>query len=130
MSYVLTVIHPPADGAAFGKATVFEPTGEKSTAAFEAARMLGDVEELWLGQLAIFSNRLITADMGADVQHESTGYTFRIDPITNAPHPCPCCRRIVLPADLEGALCGGCYTFDDTEQCLPENTAHATTEDN
>lgn len=128
MSYVLSVIHPPTDGAVYGKATTFESTGEKSTAAFEAARMLGNVEELWLGQLAVFSNRLITADTGTGIQDESSGLTFRIDPITNAPHPCPCCGRIVLPADLEGALCAGCYTFDDTEQCLPENTAHATEE--
>lgn len=128
MSYVLTVIHPPTDGAAYGKAEVSEPLIHWQHAADLAGDTLIGHRVLTMSARTFANRHLWDGSRTGPVKHEPTGLTFRIDPITNAPHPCSCCRRIVLPADLEGALCAGCYTFDNTEQCLPENTAHPTEE--
>lgn len=123
--YVLTVIHPPANGAAFGKAVTLDPApmtetfDQVSTFMTEHFGSLGPVN--LPGSLAYL---LVNTPTGTNVYDAATGCTFRIDPITSAPHPCPCCHRIVLPADLEDVLCAGCYTLDGAAQCLPENTAH------
>ncbi len=67
--------------------------------------------------------------------HTQSGLIFRTDPAESAPHPCPCCLRLVLPTDheqasLEDAYCLGCFTWDrNTAQCLPANSAHPATEE-
>jgi hypothetical protein len=130
MHYVLSMVHPPENGAAFGKATVFEPTPLKETAAFEAARLLGDIVELDLVPLAVFSHQLKVKNTGTDILHEESGVTFRIDPADTPPNRCPCCGRLVKPEDSafageDDTLCDGCYPWHrTTPQCLPENSAH------
>jgi hypothetical protein len=128
MSYVLSVIHPPKNGAAYGRADSFLPVGMLGVVATIIAARLTPPDIDSDPDVNAFAVTVIGQPLGTEMTYAEKGLTFRIDPMTNAPHPCPCCRRTVLPADLEGALCGGCYTFDDTEQCLPENTAHPTEE--
>jgi hypothetical protein len=144
MSYVLTVIHPPVNGAAFGKAVVLDPVPYHATAAKRQARYVLETEGgATHEESGDFGMKLVLAEVGRLVTHEPSGLTFRIDPADSAPHPCPCgneedgeniCRRLVLPtdhayADAEDAYCLGCFTWSrDVEACLPENTAHAAEE--
>lgn len=134
--YVLTVIHPPEGGAAYGKAEVRAPITnvvDTSHAAFRV--MVGRARPgmAW-GQADQYRAILVSAAI-RDGHGEVTvpsGFTFRIDPADNPPHPCPCdgCGRLVLPtdhayADAEDAYCLGCFTWNRGDvQCLPESTAH------
>lgn len=132
MSFVLSYVLPPADGAAFGKATMSEPCSSLSLTANEAACLLGDFVELDLVQLAIFKHRLMNTPPGTDVKHEQSDVIFRIDPEDVPPNVCECCGGLVRPTDqafagAPDALCLGCYTWGDTAAvpCSPHTTAHA-----
>lgn len=133
MSYVLTIIHPPTGGAAYGKARSYPPALSHVFAVEYAVQPLMGAG-LPYSEATGFASRVWAraAAPGAMSVHEPTGIAFRIDPATDAPHPCPCdgCDRLVLPtdhayADAEDAYCLGCFTWSRTvEACLPENTAH------
>lgn len=128
MSYVLSVIHPPTGGAAYGKAVTLDPVATKGALQRRIEYVLMTEAGADKSGSMAFGLAVITADPGWEIQHES-GMTFRIDPADEAPHPCPCCGRLVLPADLEDTLCAGCFTWNRGDvQCLPENTAHLTEE--
>lgn len=128
--YVLSVIHPPEEGAAFGKAEVLDPVNSRDT----VWRRVFHVLETDCDDLAIASagaDEVTSTHQGVEVRPSGTGIAFRIDPVDNAPHPCPCCDRLVLPTDhayanAEDAYCLGCFTWSrNVEACLPENTAHS-----
>lgn len=131
MSYVLSVIHPPVAPAAFGRAVVLDPVAYHATAAKRQARyvleMEGGVSREESGEFGI---KLVLAQHGTPVTHKPTGFTFRIDPADEAPHPCPCCGRLVLPTDhaeaaMDDAYCLGCFTWDSKiSGCWPDRTAH------
>lgn len=129
MSYALTVIHPPVPPAAFGKAVVLDPVATKGALQRQIEYVLmTEAGSDKFGAMA-FGLTIITADPGWVIQHES-GMSFRVDPADNAPHPCPCCGRLVLPgdhalADHDDVLCVGCFTWNIVPVgCLPANTAH------
>jgi hypothetical protein len=131
MSYVLSVIHPPVAPATFGRAVVSVPVLSHALAAEFAVKPLMDAG-LTYDEATHFASTvwLDSEHPGAVLTHEATGLSFRIDPTDNAPHPCPCCGRLVVPSDHAyahdpDAYCLGCYTWDrNTEGCLPANTAH------
>ena len=130
MSYVLSIVHPPENGATFGKAEVTEVVTHVQYAADLAGQMLIDGGENTL-PARFFANHLANEVHSMPYAYPGTGLTFRIDPADNAPHPCPCCGRLVLPdahgqARHEDAYCLGCYTWArGDEGCLPRNTAHS-----
>lgn len=131
MDYVLTVIHPPVNGAAFGKAVTLDPVRYHATAAKRQARYVLETEGgTTREESGEFGVKLVRAENGRLITHEWSGLAFRIDRADNAPHPCPCCGRLVEPGDHayahdEDAYCLGCFTWSrNVEACLPENTAH------
>lgn len=130
MSYVLSVIHPPVAPAAYGKAEVFAKPLPLQSAASNATLFLLNQRGTSNSECVEFGKLLLRADTGAGAAHRPSGFIFRIDPADNAPHPCPCCGRLVLPTDhadagMEDAYCLGCFTWSrDKIQCLPANTAH------
>lgn len=136
MSYVLTVIHPPADGAAFGKAEQLEPVRYHARAAKTQAVHALFTHGVSKDNAKAFGYSLWMTDEGTPLRHGGTGLTFRIDPANNAPHPCPCdgCGRLVLPTDHaqahhEDAYCLGCFAWSHSDVgCLPANTAHSAKE--
>jgi hypothetical protein len=128
MSYVLSVIYPPVAPAAFGKARCIGPMKNGDLGMGHAANILSA-----LGVPDKEANVFVvvfTRTLGVAATHEGTGLTFRLDKAADAPHPCPCCERLVLPEDHayaydEDAYCLGCFTWSrDKAQCLPVNTAH------
>lgn len=137
--YVLTVIHPPVNGAAYGRAVVLDPV--PYLAVKRQVRYLLETEcGVNRDESTAFA---LSVETGRAITHEPSGFTFRIDPADNAPHACPCgegeddgdpCGRLVLPTDHalathDNAFCLGCYPWDITiTPCLPANTAH--TEEN
>jgi hypothetical protein len=141
MSYVLTVIHPPVNGAAYGKAEVHGPFPFKVPLSTEIRRLIrAHGTRATTSQIISFSMHVVGEPDGTECTLSRGALTFRIDPAAQAPHPCPCgnedgdtpegCGRLVLPgdhayADAEDALCRGCFTWNRGDvQCLPENTAH------
>lgn len=128
--YVLSIVRPPENGAAFGKAWILPGTGAVWTTARAAGNVLHHGHLVGEADTAAFVTDLENAPVGTPRTHTPTGLTFRIDPADNPPNVCPCCGRLVKPGDhafagQEDALCTGCYTWDDSTQCLSENTAHA-----
>lgn len=134
MTFVLSAIRPPEGGARYGKAVLcyfasagsaIELVGGLFSQSSDADRS-EEAKEIALG--------LVDAP-GREIRHDGTGLTFRVDPLSSAPHPCPCCGRLVLPddhayADAEDAFCPGCFTWDrNVPACLPENSAHANSND-
>ena len=130
--YVLSITHPPENGAAFGKAVVSRAMASHAFAVEYAVQPLM-VAGLPYSEATLFASEVWaqSEEPGAVVTHKPTGITFRIDPADNVPHPCPCCDRLVLPTDhlyayAEDAYCLGCFTWSrNVEACLPENTAHS-----
>lgn len=128
MSYVLSVIRPPVEPAAFGQADVSDPVALVQ----HAADIAGDSligEGVGTLEARDFGNALAHELVGTERTHTGTGVTFRIDPADNPPNVCPCCGRLSRPgehafAGLEDALCLGCYTYSGVTQCLPTNSAH------
>lgn len=132
--FVLSVTRPPAHGAAFGKSITFGPLPTTAAVAREAAWLLGGSPfNIPTDEAKRYGLSLARKDPGTQWVHTQTGLIFRIDPADNAPHPCPCCTRLVLPTDheqagLEDAYCLGCFTWDrDVSACLPANSAHPKT---
>lgn len=129
MNYVLTFTRPPRPGAAFGPAKIHPKEKEKAQAAQRARGSLlrRGVDNEAASTLAL---RLLDEPLGTEIRDAKTGRTYRIDDADNAPHLCPCCRRLVLPTDhadahMEDAYCLGCFTWRrDVPQCLPANSAH------
>lgn len=141
MSYVLSVIHPPTAPATFGKAVVHPPMTnvvDASNAAFRIMVAQARPGVTW-GTADRYRAVLVSAAVreGCGAVTVPSGWTFRIDPADNAPHPCPCgqrgednpCGRLVLPTDhayaeFEDAYCLGCWADTVNPGCLPANTAH------
>lgn len=130
MSYALSIICPPEGDAAYGKAKIYTPISAAqvmSTVARTAQREVG----LSPSAAQKLSTSMLKAGQGVALPRAGSGWMFRLDPASCAPHPCPCCFRVVLPSDHahaghEDALCEGCYTWDrGVKGCLPESTAHA-----
>ena len=133
--FVLSVTRPPADGAAFGMSRVISDLPTTAAVAREATWILcGEPFRGQAGDSRRLASSLVCRDPGTQWVDTDTGLTFRVDSADNAPHPCPCCARLVLPTDhayayTEDAYCLGCFTWKrDTPQCLPANTAHSTEE--
>lgn len=129
MSYVLSVIHPPVDGAAFGVSSVLEGVSMRQYAADGAGAALIELGVRTL-EAREFANMLARELLGTECMHGGTGLTFRIDDASSPPNVCPCCSRLVKPGDhadagMEDAYCLGCFTWNRGDvQCLPANTAH------
>lgn len=131
MSYVLSVIHPPVAPAAHGKAVIMQEEVIEIQHAGDAA---GDVlirMDVPVMVARMFGNHLARIGTGVTETHQLSGFAFRVDPADNAPHPCPCCERLVLPEDHayaghDDALCTGCFSWGPPQipQCHPANTAH------
>lgn len=131
--FVLSVIHPPEGEAKHGKAEVPEqkPFTSAGSAIMLVAWVFGGIslDTVTLGEAREIGRGLMDAP-GREIKHGSSGLTFRIDKVEDAPHPCPCCRGLVLPTDHayahdEDASCLGCFTWDrKIPPCLPENSAH------
>lgn len=134
--FVLSYVLPPADGAAFGKATVFDPLPERKNLHTLAYRALTRSNpHMDLGMASRYAEQIMRKDTGTECVEASTGITFRIDHEDRAPNACPCCGRLVKWGDhvfagSDDAYCLGCYTWDrNTPQCLPENSAHSANEE-
>jgi hypothetical protein len=134
--FILSVTLPPANGAAFGASTVCTPLPARKdlhTPIYWALRKAAP----WMhpDELSRYAGQIREKDLGKEVVEASTGLRFRIDPADNAPHPCPCCARLVLPTDhahahADDAYCLGCYTWEGSmPDCAPANTAHPVTEE-
>lgn len=142
MSFTLGVIEPPQGEAKYGKAAVIPSLPDRMT-----VRNI-TFDKLWTAdpnapatpdegpwehdaQAWKFAEQFMSAESGTELTDPRTGLHFRIDKAEDAPHPCSCCGRLVLPADHAyahdpDAYCTGCYTWDrNVAACLPENTAHA-----
>ncbi len=134
MSYVVSLVHPPVGGAAFGKSAVdYVPTlGLVATATYRL--ITRESPFVSLSDARTLAQITAQVDLSTDIEHVS-GLTVRCDPQDEAPHPCWCCERLVLPTDHalageEDALCTGCYTWARGEdQCLHEHSAHASGEE-
>lgn len=132
--FVLSYVLPPVSGAAFGKSTVQEFAHPARAAA--ATRDLLISKGVDEREATRFSLTLARKGTGTGWVNTETGITFRIDPEDRAPNVCPCCGRLVKWGDhalagSDDAYCLGCYTWDrNSNPCLPENTAHATDEEN
>lgn len=127
--FVLSYVVPPVGGAAFGKSTVLEPVHTMDAVHRRIMYILINDQDIYVRQAADFATTVTHELTGTERVHTGTGTTFRIDPEDRAPNACPCCGRLVLPGDhafagSEDAYCLGCYTWDDTPACLPENSCH------
>lgn len=130
--FVLSVVHPPEGGAKFGRAVTLNPVRAVTRAAKEQAVYLLVTEgglpddDAWE-----FGSILSKTTPGTLLTDELSGLSFRIDSADDAPHPCPCCDRLVLPDDhayasIEDAFCLGCFKWKrGMEPCLPEDSAHS-----
>jgi hypothetical protein len=135
VSYVLSVIHPPIEPAAFGKAEVYTelPTLYRvAVEAYDVLREWASDQEYPPSDLVLshFVEDLSRTPLGQTYEHKGWGIAMRRDAADQAPHPCPCCGRLVLPTDhayahLDDAFCLGCFTWSRSmTACLPANTAH------
>lgn len=127
--FVLSIVLPPVEGAAFGKATVFEPVHQLGLIPVAGSAFLFRRPEIIDRESARMALAMVThAPLTTEVTHK--GVTFRIDPAERPPNVCPCCGRLVKPGDHsnagdEDALCLGCFTWKrGVPQCLPANSAH------
>jgi hypothetical protein len=131
--YVLVFTLPPVNGAAFGKAAVFDPCPERRnlhTLAYRALRKHNP--HMDMGTASRYAEQITRKDTGTECVETSTGITFRIDTEDKAPNACPCCGRLVKWGDhafagSDDAYCDGCYTWGDDAKisCDPNHTAHA-----
>lgn len=133
MNYVLSVVEPPEPPAAYGRAFTFDPVPTLTAVYHQASYILTTEYDAPLAQAEEFASALIADVAGERAKHrtdEDTGVTFWIHPEAAAPHPCPCCGRLVQVtdhayADAEDAYCLGCFTWSrSVRQCLPANSAH------
>jgi hypothetical protein len=131
MSYVLSIVHPPESGAAYGKATVLDPVKSMEAVHRRVAHILLTEHSTPVRESADFANALIHELTGTGRVHTGTGLTFRIDHADRAPNACPCCGRLVnwqdhALAGSDDAYCTGCYTWGDDRKisCDPNHTAH------
>lgn len=133
MRFILSAIRPPEGETKYGKAVTpgrdpFESVAgaTKAVTWVLANRTPGSV----VPSVARGIAQEVMESPGREFRHAATGLTFRVDPEGEAPHPCPCCERLVMPDDhayagAEDAYCLGCFTWSrDIEACLPENSAH------
>jgi hypothetical protein len=130
--FVLSYTSAPEGGAAFGKTTEMRDLGHAAQVAV-AIREVLIFRKVDRTEAVAFALNTVRSFYGEDRMHEGTGLTFRYHQATEAPHPCPCCGRLVkldehANATHEDAYCTGCYTWSrSTEPCLPANTAHPQT---
>lgn len=129
MGYVLSVIHPPVAPAAFGNAVVLDPVGTKEALQRRVEYVLMTEAGADKGSAMAFGLTVTTSNPGWEIAEGSSGLVFRFDPADDAPHPCPCCGRLVLPTDHAyahdpDAYCLGCWADSVNPGCLPANTAH------
>ena len=130
MNFVLSVITPPQGAAGYGTATASDPKSldDLHTVAYWALRTAAP----WMhaDELSRYAGQIVSTTSGAEKVESFTGLRFRIDAEEDAPHPCPCCLRLVLPkdyiyADAKDAYCLGCVAWKrDIPACLAVNTAH------
>lgn len=137
MPFVLSIVHAPLNGAAYGKAVVLDPVEYCAQASYAVARALINAPQHVPAKRAkAWAKRYFDTDYvtGTGHTHQLTGLTFRIDRDDHAPNACPCCGRLVnfqdhALAGSDDAYCLGCFTWErGAEPCLPENTAHAKNE--
>lgn len=134
--FVLSYVLPPAEGAAFGKATVLSPVRYTAHAAVAMSLVLQQRGQFTHTQAKRLALSLGRAETGTEWTEPQTGITFRIDPEDRTPNACPCCGRLVKWGDhafagSDDAYCLGCFTWDrNTPQCLPENSAHSVNKEN
>lgn len=130
MSFVLSVVRPPEEGAAFGKATVSDLLTSRETAVNLVAHVLKDSGMTHQEIRSFFQRKVWQKEWSQEITHEGTGIQFRLDDMQFVPNVCPCCGRLVKHGDhalagSEDAYCLGCFTWKrGVPQCLPENTAH------
>lgn len=128
--FVLSYVLPPEEGAAFGKATVFEPVPYLARAAKTQTVQVLTQAGVPRDEARKFGLSLTLTPTGEHLTHKGTGLVFRIDPADNPPNVCPCCGRLVKPGDHASAgdpdaYCLGCFTWQrNVPACLPENSAH------
>src|SRR5574341_1640695 len=134
MSFTLSVTRTPVNGAAFGTSRTLGPLPTTAAVARETAWLLaGSPFNVPTDEAKRYALSLARKDHGTEHTHTGTGLVFRTDPADQAPHPCPCCSRLVLPTDHayateEDAYCLGCFTWDrNVSACLPANSAHPVT---
>lgn len=131
MSYVLSVIKPPENGAAFGKAEVHPPMQALQSAAVVVTLTLVTFANVEDREAEKFGLSLLTKRTSADIRHDASGIIFRIDPEGRAPNACPCCGRLVTWGDhalagSDDAYCLGCFTWKrGMVPCSPHESAHA-----
>lgn len=131
MGFVLSVIHLPEGEAKYGKVRVSPALPAWMTVRDAAFDVLCEQrgsgvsqDEAWL-----FAEQFMDK-VGVDLTEPKTGLVLRMDKEEDAPHPCPCCGRRVLPDDhadagAEDAFCLGCFTWDrNVPACLAKNSAH------
>ncbi len=133
MSYVLSIVRPPENGAAYGKATVHEgllnPV-EISQTVRAYIRIL-ETDTDW-ETVRRFADNVGNEETGTVRACAPSGLVFRVDPEDRAPNACPCCGRLVLWSDhalagSDDAYCDGCYVWSEASKisCDPQHTAHA-----
>ena len=130
--FVLSYVLPPVEGAAFGKATVFEPVTTLEAVHRHVLWVLRMEHQVPARKAAEFATALTHELISTARVHTGTGIVFRIDPEDNPPNVCPCCGRLVKPGDHafagdSDAYCDGCYTWNDASKisCGPHHSAHA-----
>lgn len=128
--YVLSVVHPPIGLAAYGRAVVSSPALHRGWAVRAPGRLIMQDFGCSQSDADALTNAMRTLPDGTPCTDVATGLTFRIDLADSAPHPCPCCDRLVLPTNHayaadEDTYCDGCFTWShNIPACLPANTAH------
>lgn len=127
--FVLSIVLPPEEGAAFGESMVFDPVHQLGLVPVAGSAFLFRRPEIIDRESARMALAMVThAPLTTEVMHK--GVTFRIDPAEYPPNVCPCCGRLVKPDDhafagTPDAYCLGCFTWKrGVDACLPENSAH------
>lgn len=128
--YVLSIIAPPIGLAAYGRAVVSSPALHRGWAVRAPGRLIMQDFGCLQSDADALTNAMRTLPDGTPCTDVATGLTFRIDSADTPPNACPCCRRLVAPADAlfageDDTLCDGCYPWHrTTPQCLPAHSAH------